>query len=140
MVEYNKILWDVIDEKTTASERSKARASFAKFRRMAGIENEPPRRLPRFFPWAERIAAFLALPLAALALVLLLQKESPVTWQSLSTRPGQTIQVVLADNTTIAMNGISTLVYPSTFGRKVRQVFFTGEGYFEVQTDPDHPF
>ena len=140
MVEYNKVLWDVIDEKTTASERSKARASFAKFRRMADIENEPRRRVPGFFPWAERIAAVLALPFAALALVLLLHKESPVTWQSLSTRPGQTTQLVLADKTTIALNGGSTLVYPSTFGRKARQVFFTGEGYFEVQADPDHPF
>lgn len=140
MVEYNKILWDAIDEKTTASERSRARASFAKFRRMLNIDDEPRRCAPGVSPWFERIAAYMALPLAVLAMFLLFHKENPVIWQSISTRPGQTTQIVLSDNTTIALNGGSTLVYPSHFSRRERQVFFSGEGYFEVYADPKHPF
>lgn len=140
MVEFNKIIWDAIDKKTTASERTKARMSFAVFKRRAGLDDEPRHRRPAFLPWGERIAALLAMPLAVLALVQFLHKEDPIIWQAVSTRPGQTSQIVLADNTMIAMNGGSTLVYPSSFDGGDRQVFFTGEGYFEVQADQDHPF
>lgn len=46
--------------------------------------------------------------------------------------------VVLPDNSTVWLRGNSTLEYDEAF--KERKVSLTGEAYFEVESDPDHPF
>ena len=38
------------------------------------------------------------------------------------------------------LNAGSRLVYPSVFDEKERKVQLFGEGYFEVEADPEHPF
>ena len=140
MEEFNKILWDAIDEKSSASERAMARKSFQKFKKMAGIDEQDARKRAGVLQWAVRAAAAFALPLACLCAFLLLHGHESPSWNEVSTDMGQTTQVVLADNTRVTLNGGSTIVYPSSFSKRNRQVYFTGEGYFEVQADAAHPF
>jgi hypothetical protein len=49
-------------------------------------------------------------------------------------------QLVLADGTKVWLNSESELRYPIQFNQKERIVDLIGEAYFDVKTDPDHPF
>ena len=141
MEEYNKILWDAIDDGTTPSDKARARAAFARFRQRAGMADIPSARHSLSVgTWVVRIAACLALPLAALSLWLLTQTAQPVAWQEASTQVGQTTSIVMADGTRLFLSGGSSVAYPTRFRGDKRQVFFSGEGYFEVQADERHPF
>lgn len=46
----------------------------------------------------------------------------------------------LADGTRIWLNSETTLKFPVTFSGRERRVEMTGEGYFEVAKDKEHPF
>ena len=140
MEEFNKLLWDAIEDKGTASGRARARASFLNFRRLAGLGAVDSRRKAGVLQWLVRAAAAFALPLACLCAFLLFQGQESPSWNEVSTGMGQTTQVVLADKTRVTLNGGSTIVYPSSFSKRIRQVYFCGEGYFEVQADAKHPF
>ena len=54
--------------------------------------------------------------------------------------PGQRINLVLADNSSIWLNSNSTFKYPSQFSKKQREVYLDGEAYFDVSSDEKHPF
>ena len=57
------------------------------------------------------------------------------------TGPGEKASISLPDGTKVALNHTSSLRYkPSYFNENLRQVEFTGEGYFEVTKDADKPF
>lgn len=49
-------------------------------------------------------------------------------------------QIVLSDGTKVWINSESELKYPVHFNQKERVVELTGEAYFEVKSDPNHPF
>ena len=53
---------------------------------------------------------------------------------------GQISRIVLSDGSVVWLNAESKLVYPARFDGKKRNVQLTGEGYFEVKADPEHPF
>ena len=54
---------------------------------------------------------------------------------------GKKFEVQLSDGTVIHMNSGTSLRYPVQFLKnKSRQVFLTGEAYFEVSKDKEHPF
>lgn len=49
--------------------------------------------------------------------------------------------LVLPDSSRVWLNAESTLQYPESFdGKKQREVYLKGEGYFEVTKDAEHPF
>ena len=48
--------------------------------------------------------------------------------------------VTLSDGTKVAVNGGSTLKYPALFKGKERGVSLTGEAFFNVTSDKQHPF
>ncbi len=54
--------------------------------------------------------------------------------------PGQRINLILADNSSIWLNANTTFKYPSQFSKKEREVYLDGEAYFEVSSDEKHPF
>jgi transmembrane sensor len=64
---------------------------------------------------------------------------APAT-QVARTAPGERTELRLADGTRVMLGAASTLRYPAQFGSGPRDVFFTGEGYFEVVHDSSHPF
>ena len=58
-----------------------------------------------------------------------------------TTGKGERVKVKLPDGSCVILNACSYLSYSSSdFGRKTRQLQFFGEGYFDVQTNPDMPF
>jgi len=59
---------------------------------------------------------------------------------TISVPAGQRVHVVLPDGTKVCMNALSELSYPSAFAGKERKVRLTGEAFFEVTHDADHPF
>ena len=53
---------------------------------------------------------------------------------------GKTSKVVLADGSTVYLNAGSQLMYPEHFTGKKREVYLTGEAFFEVHEDRERPF
>lgn len=93
-----------------------------------------------------RIAVILLLPLLISSLVFsylyIEQKRQNLTvaHTQVCSAPGTVVQVELPDHSRVWLNAGSTLSYPSHFVKKEREVLLSGEGYFEVQSDTEHPF
>jgi transmembrane sensor len=49
-------------------------------------------------------------------------------------------EVILPDGSKVNLNAGSHLSYSSNFGHTSRNVVFEGEGYFEIETNPEKPF
>ncbi|WP_316837770.1 FecR family protein [Pedobacter nutrimenti] len=58
----------------------------------------------------------------------------------LTTPKGGKYQLSLPDGTKVWLNSSSTLTYPTAFVGTFREVQLTGEAYFEVAKNKDHPF
>jgi ferric-dicitrate binding protein FerR (iron transport regulator) len=58
----------------------------------------------------------------------------------ISTRFGSKSKVQLPDGTQVWINADSILTYGKDFGYQVREVSLSGEAFFDVQKDADHPF
>jgi len=52
----------------------------------------------------------------------------------------QPLQLRLPDGTSVLLNVESSISFPSAFVAKTREVKLSGEGYFEVKHDGEHPF
>ena len=55
--------------------------------------------------------------------------------QTISTGAGQSADIVLPDGTLVSLNSMSTISYPTSFGKKNRSVSMRGEAYFDVVKD-----
>lgn len=113
-------------------------------------------RPPRVLVARPRPAARWALPLAAAAALLLVvggtyirkysgwgswaARPEAATLRTASTPPGTRAELRLADGTRVVLGAASSLRYPRDFGHGPRDVYLTGEGYFEVVHDSAHPF
>ena len=53
---------------------------------------------------------------------------------------GKREQVVLPDSSRVWLNSGSVLIYPSIFVGDRREVYLSGEGYFEVEKNAEQPF
>lgn len=49
-------------------------------------------------------------------------------------------ELVLPDGSTVTLNHFSSLKYPKRFSGELRKIELEGEGFFEVESDPEHPF
>ena len=63
-----------------------------------------------------------------------------VVFNRLQVSKGSQYQLRLSDGTKVWLNAASSLKYPASFTGARRQVMLTGEAYFEVATDFQHPF
>lgn len=68
------------------------------------------------------------------------KRVEPVHDIVVETACGQDRNLVLPDGSRVWLNASSRLVYPSRFEGKLRRVYLSGEGYFEVSHDASHPF
>lgn len=60
---------------------------------------------------------------------------------TLSTVNGQTYRLQLPDQSKVWLNAASSIKFPASFaGLKNRKVELTGEAYFEISKDKEHPF
>jgi transmembrane sensor len=48
--------------------------------------------------------------------------------------------IILTDGTKVVLNSASELKYPASFNGKTRDVYLTGEAFFDVHKDHQHPF
>lgn len=68
-------------------------------------------------------------------------KESSVTeYNQVSTPFGGEYTIILADGTKVHLNAGSALRFPVAFNDSLREVYLSGEAYFEVQEDVTKPF
>jgi transmembrane sensor len=49
-------------------------------------------------------------------------------------------KIILSDGTVITLNSETTLKYPAVFDGKTREVYLSGEAFFDVAKDHKHPF
>ena len=93
-----------------------------------------------------RIAAILILPLLISTLTLGYlyindhRQSQAIAYLEATSAPGIVTQITLPDSSKVWLNSGSRLRYPSRFVGMERNVTLQGEGYFEVQSDQQHPF
>ncbi|WP_343674631.1 FecR domain-containing protein [Chitinophaga sp.] len=63
-----------------------------------------------------------------------------LAYREVSVPPGQPLQLKLADSSIVWLKGGSTLRYPVSFTGNTRELFLTGEGYFDVTHRDNQPF
>lgn len=68
------------------------------------------------------------------------EEAKAITWETRTTPKGKQETFELADGTKIRLNVGSTLRFPSEFPGDERQVFLSGEAYFEVKRNEHKPF
>lgn len=66
--------------------------------------------------------------------------DNKVVYNTMSTPKGRQFQFTLPDGTKIWLNAASSIRYPTTFNTKQRQVYISGEAYFDVAKDVSKPF
>lgn len=112
------------------------------------------RRSHSFFSW-KMVAVWSAILLMCVpAMIFLKPAESESTTSSLAdpqtssqivakvtSSSGEIILKVLADGTKVWLNAQSSVLYPVSFsGQRTREVFLSGEAFFDVAEDKEHPF
>jgi len=98
------------------------------------------------FTFLLRAAAILFLPMLAGSYYLgtLRQEKQAIAakpvYNEVSAAFGTRSMLTLDDGSRVWLNSGSKLKYPKDFSVRRREVFLTGEGYFEVQSDASRPF
>jgi len=99
-----------------------------------------------FFPLkAMQIAAMATLIVSAVTIYFAPAKwfasqQSDQEWASFTSPKSQRSTIRLSDGTAITLNSGSTLIYPKSFKAAERMVKLTGQAFFEVKHDKEHPF
>lgn len=104
------------------------------------ISTQPKRMV--FWNSFIRVAAIFLLITTAGLLINKYNKEINATnpLHTVIVPPGQRINLVLADNSSIWLNSNTTFKYPSQFSEKQREVYLDGEAFFEVSANEKQPF
>lgn len=93
--------------------------------------------------WIRSSVAVAAVLFAGLVISILIPRfETPVAVnEQVFTVPlGSKSKVLLADGTEVNLNSGSELRYSANYSAKNRVVSLSGEGFFNVKSDPEHPF
>lgn len=96
----------------------------------------------QWWQWAQRAAAFLAIPLLLSTLYLYWNSKDRdvVDFIEVRTNPGVITSIVLPDSSRVWLNSESYLKYPVHFAKNERNVILQGEGYFSVRKNMDSRF
>lgn len=101
-------------------------------------------RQRQWLQFLSRAAAILTLPLLITTLTFgyLAFHKTPeeIVYAEVVSAPGLVSRFELPDKSKVWLNSNATLRYPVRFDKTKREVELTGEGYFEVQSDKEHPF
>ena len=101
-----------------------------------------------FTTWLTRAAAMLLIPVLAFLFYTLSERKSDLKMTASMTVDsmeviapvGSRTVIHLPDGSEVHLNYGSTLKYPQVFSGQTREVVLTGEGYFDVEHNPDKPF
>lgn len=64
----------------------------------------------------------------------------PESYNLIYSPRGQRTRVILPDNSLVWLNGESSIKYATTYNQNKREVYLSGEAFFEVEKNPDKPF
>lgn len=131
-------IWDSISEDDCAARRKEAIKNFNVFTSRLATRQSRSKYVGVF-------AVLFAISATLLSLELFNRKDTErlladVTWTTNEVPAGTTQVLDLPDGSRVTLNGGSQLVFPSSFGSFERDVFFSGEAYFEISPDSEHPF
>ncbi|OIP83720.1 MAG: hypothetical protein AUK44_04485 [Porphyromonadaceae bacterium CG2_30_38_12] len=96
-----------------------------------------------FYKLAMRAAAAILLPLFVFSTIYLYQQNSEIRSEDLivSTQQHERATITLPDGTKVTLNTQSSLSYnPKTYNQKNREIYFDGEGYFQVYKNLNRSF
>lgn len=100
----------------------------------------PPKRSISFKRWIPYAAALL-IGIAAFGLFRKRDSnETKLVWTSIKTPRGKQSQVWLPDSSLVTLNAGSELRYPLHFEQNKRQVYLSGEAFFQIRHDEAAPF
>lgn len=124
---------------------AKKKKNYAALIRQLDIHTVKPTGLFPFFRFS-RVAAILILLLTTTVSVYYLYQDikggarTPILCE-MEVPLGSQTKIVLPDGSVACLNSGTTLKYDAlSMNKKTREVYLAGEGYFEIQTDPDKPF
>jgi ferric-dicitrate binding protein FerR (iron transport regulator) len=110
------------------------------------VPNEPNLKVTKskgYSVWL-KIAAVAAVVLAGVLIynreAIFFNKADQLALKQVQTKASEIKTVVLADGSTVKMNSGSNLRYPEHFSGDTRNVYLSGEAFFEVKKDALHPF
>jgi ferric-dicitrate binding protein FerR (iron transport regulator) len=110
-------------------------------RRIEAAENPSislqPRRVP-FLSTFARIAAMVIIIAGAGWLLFEIAAPGKITIATATNE--KNVEVLLADGSTVYLNRNSTLTYPKNFRSGTRRVHLSGEAFFDITRDEEHPF
>lgn len=95
-------------------------------------------RKTKRFPLLRYVAAAAVILIAALSAYLIHTGGTPEI--IIITTADQVKEVTLPDGTHVTLSRYSSLQYPSAFKKDSRDVVLSGEGFFDVTKDKEHPF
>lgn len=121
---------EVSDIETVQSDRSKLKKELRQIKKTNQVISMPYKN------WA--VAASLVF-LIGLSLFFY-QSASAVENRQYATKLGERSKITLSDGTQIWLNAGSLLKYPEDFKGDTREVYLTGEAFFDVAKDKKHPF
>lgn len=135
-----KNIWDVSHTPFQPSDISVVEAYDKVMRSVLEEPSVKPKR--SFWYYWQRIAAVVLLPLMMLSAWLIHQHTAtPVeNMETVMCPYGTRSNLTLSDNSQVCLNSGSTLNFPTKFEKNDRVVALNGEAYFEVKSDPMHPF
>lgn len=128
---------EVLLERLIASTRT-PRGRFSAAASYGKLEKRLPHRRNRLFP-VQICAAAAAVTLLCVMGWFTYDYLRPDHLQTVSTL-AEVRTVLLPDGSEVTLNHFSSLTYPERFRQANREVNLTGEAYFEVTKDPQHPF
>lgn len=136
-------LWEEIG---FPEDERRSEEAFKRLQRRLDLPGPKP-ALSLFSKWA-RIAALWILPLVLLVSSIYMYKDASTIRHHLAqvsmiehfVPVGKREMVTLPDSSRVWLNSGSVLVYPSAFFGDRREVYLSGEGYFEVEGNREKPF
>lgn len=95
----------------------------------------------RRFPARKMVLSLLLVICCAGALLSYFYWQSPLQgYKVVTTDAGMKTRIRLADGSTILLNAGSTLRYPEKMDKSVREVYLSGEAYFDIKHVANRPF
>ncbi len=114
-----------------------AEQSWQRFTRLAQSTEVSRRSVVSWWSWVGKAAAALLLLVSLSYLGWRLWQPD---YQHVVTQSQSKSDILLPDGTRVWLNQFSSLNYPQQFDDNERFIELTGEGFFEVEKDPDRPF
>lgn len=129
---------------------SHSKQAFSQLSKQLGFsdQKELTKRPPRTMSFGVKLAAIWLLPLIMLSTSVYFYWQASAVKEVLAdvsliehfVPAGKREEVVLPDSSRVWLNSGSVLIYPSTFIGQTREVYLSGEGYFEVEKNAEQPF